>query len=101
MIKVRLVERMPALHDLWETSYGRTLLVKIGLVLVALAWGGMHHAFVRPRLERGESPRGIGGSLIAESSVAMAVLLAAAVLVNGAPPRVDGSADSAVPAATP
>ena len=54
------IERLPELSDLWTTSYGRTLLVKIGLVLVALAWGGFHHTFVRPRLERGESPPGGG-----------------------------------------
>ena len=93
------IERLPALHDLWDTSYGRTLLVKLGLVLVALAWGGMHHTFVRPRLERGESPRGVGRSLIGESTVAIAVLLAAAVLVNGAPPPVVDDAATAVPAA--
>ncbi len=82
------VERLPHAADLWETSYGQTLLVKIALVLVALAWGGLHHAVVRPRLERGESQRGVRGSLLGESTVAMAVLLAAAVLVNGSPPAV-------------
>jgi len=95
------IERLPALDDLWDTSYGRTLLVKVCLVLVALAWGGAHHTFVRPRLERGEVPRGVGRSLIGESAVAMAVLLAAAVLVNGAPPPVEGDAGVAVPAGAP
>ena len=86
------IERLPAVSDLWETSYGVTLLVKIGLVLVALAWGGIHHTFVRPRLERGERTPGLGRSLLGESAVAMAVLLAAAVLVNGAPPPVESDA---------
>jgi copper transport protein len=95
------IERLPALDDLWSTSYGHTLLVKIGLVLVALAWGGIHHMFVRPRLERGESPSGVGRSLLGESAVAMAVLLAAAVLVNGAPPPVETGSSSAVPSSVP
>ena len=95
------IQRLPALSDLWQTSYGRTLLVKIGLVLVALSWGGMHHLVVRPRLERGDGVRGVGGSLLAETTVAMAVLLAAAVLVNGAPPPVVTPARAAVPAAAP
>jgi len=90
------IERLPEVADLWETSYGRTLLVKLGLVLVALSWGGIHHTFVRPRLERGESSPGVGRSLIGESAVAMAVLLAAAVLVNGAPPPVETGGDAAV-----
>lgn len=95
------IQRLPALDDLWDTSYGQTLLVKLGLVLVALAWGGAHHTFVRPRLERGEQPRGVGHSLIGESTIAMAVLLAAAVLVNGAPPPVEGGSEAALPAALP
>jgi copper transport protein len=94
------IERLPEVADLWQTSYGVTLLVKIGLVLVALAWGGMHHTFVRPRLERGEMPRGVGRSLLGESAVAMGVLLAAAVLVNGAPPPVDTGSTSAQPSAS-
>jgi copper transport protein len=97
------IERLPEVDDLWDTSYGRTLLVKIGLVVVALAWGGFHHTFVRPRLERGESPRGVGRSLMGESAVAMAVLLAAAVLVNGAPPPVESGStrEASVPTAAP
>ena len=80
------VVRLPDPHDLWQTGYGQTLLVKIGIVLVALAWGGFHHTFVRPRLERGDTPRGVGRSLLGESTVAVAVLLAAALLVNATPP---------------
>jgi copper transport protein len=95
------IQRLPQLDDLWDTSYGRTLLVKIGLVLVALSWGGMHHMIVRPRLERGERVRGVGASLLAESTVAIIVLLAAAVLVNGAPPPVDVPEQGAAPAAGP
>jgi copper transport protein len=94
------IERLPEVADLWQTSYGVTLLVKIGLVLVALAWGGFHHTFVRPRLERGEMPRGVGRSLLGESAVAMTVLLAAAVLVNGAPPPVESGSTSAQPSAS-
>jgi copper transport protein len=34
--------RLPQLDDLWTTGYGRVLLVKIGLVALAFAWGGVH-----------------------------------------------------------
>jgi putative copper export protein len=68
------------------TGYGRVLLVKLGLVALALAWGGFHHTFVRPRLERpGVLPR-VSRSLAGEGAVAMAVLLLAAVLVDSKPP---------------
>lgn len=82
--------RLPEVADLWQTRYGQLLLVKSAIVLLALAWGGFHHTFVRPRLEAGEQPR-VRPSLIGESTVALAVLLAAAVLTNGAPPPVKAS----------
>lgn len=80
------VLRLPELSDLWSTSYGRTLLLKLGIVSVALAWGAVHHVVIRPRLERGGITGDLRRSLAGESVVAMAVLLMAAVLVNSEPP---------------
>ena len=79
--------RLPHLADLWSQPYGRVLLVKLGLVSLALLWGAVHHFFVGPALERGgplfaRLPRSLAG----ESAVAMAILLAAAVLVDSKPP---------------
>ncbi len=92
--------RLPEVSDLWQTRYGQLLLVKSAIVFLALSWGGFHHTFVRPRLEAGEQPR-VRPSLIGESTVAIVVLLAAAVLANGAPPPVKASgapAASSLPA---
>ena len=83
------VLRFPHLHDLWRTGYGHVLLVKLALVAVALAWGALHRVVAAPRLARGEGGGAVARlrrSLLAESAVAMAVLLAAAVLVDSAPP---------------
>jgi copper transport protein len=82
------IVRLPHLHDLWTADYGRVLLVKIGLVMLALAWGGFHHTFVRPMLARTSgTPSGlIGRSLLGESLVGVAVLLVAAILVDSRPP---------------
>ncbi len=84
------IVRLPQLSDLWTQGYGRVLLVKLGLVALALTWGALHHFIARPALERGTGgpilsrlPR----SLAAESAVAMAILLAAAVLVDSKPPQ--------------
>jgi copper transport protein len=93
------IVRLPQLSDLWTTDYGHVLLIKIGIVCLALAWGGFHHMVVRPRLLRGDAPSGVRRSLLAESSVAMAVLLVAAILVNGSPPPVETGGTGAV--ATP
>jgi copper transport protein len=81
--------RLPSVSDLWTEDYGRVLLVKIALVSVALMWGAFHHFVGRPALVRddasGWSAR-LGRTLVGESSVAMGILLIAAVLVNAKPP---------------
>ena len=82
------LERLPELSDLWSTGYGHVLLLKSAVVVLALAWGGVHHVLVRPRLDAGGSPR-VRLSLLGELSVAFAVLLVAAVLTNAAPPPVN------------
>jgi copper transport protein len=82
--------RLPEISDLWETQYGRFLLLKMGIVALALAWGAVHHLVVRPRLEAGDDVD-VGPSLIGETTVAFAVLLAAAMLTNVAPPPVDST----------
>lgn len=81
--------RLPAVSDLWNAGYGRVLLVKLGLVALALTWGAVHHFVARPAVERGEGgpilsrlPRSLAG----ESAVGVAILLAAAVLVDSKPP---------------
>ena len=79
--------RLPHLADLWNERYGQVLLVKLGLVSLALAWGAAHHFLVRPKLERGAPLfAGLPRSLMGESAVGMAILLVAAVLVDSKPP---------------
>jgi copper transport protein len=82
------IVRLPHLHDLWTESYGRVLLIKIGLVCFALMWGAFHHFVVAPALERADTGflTRIGRSLAGESLVGVAVLLVAAVLVDSKPP---------------
>jgi copper transport protein len=80
--------RLPQVNDLWTTRYGEVLLVKIGLVSLAFAWGGLHKLVAVPLVEHGNGralPR-LRGSLVGESMVGMAVLLVAAVLVDAKPP---------------
>jgi putative copper export protein len=79
-------KRLPALHDLWSVHYGRLLLVKLGLVSLALAWGAFHHFVVRPRLDRPAVAGRLSRSLVGEAAVALAILLLAAILVDSQPP---------------
>ena len=80
------VLRLPVLHDLWTTGYGHVLIVKLSLVALALAWGGVHHFLVEPRLGRPGVAGRVRGSLAGEMTVGLAVLLVAAFLVNSKPP---------------
>jgi copper transport protein len=80
-------KRFPALDDLWSVSYGRVLLVKLALVGLALSWGAFHHFVVRPRLDRPRIQRGLSKSLAGEATVAVAILLLAAILVDSKPPE--------------
>jgi copper transport protein len=79
--------RLPELADLWTTSYGQILMVKLGLVALALTWGAVHHFVVEPRLDRPGVRSRLPRSIAGEATVGMAVLLVAALLVNTAPPR--------------
>jgi copper transport protein len=78
--------RLPHVHDLWTTGYGHVLLVKLGLVALALTWGAAHHFIAVPRIERPGVTGTLARTLIGESAVAMAVLLAAAILTDSKPP---------------
>jgi copper transport protein len=82
------IVRLPHLRDLWSEGYGQVLLVKIGLVCFALLWGAFHKFVVLPALDRADTGflTRIGRSLVGESLVGVAVLLAAAVLVDSKPP---------------
>lgn len=80
--------RLPTLFDLWRSDYGLVLLTKIAVVSIALAWGGLHHFVVRPRVEAGKHTR-VRRSLVGETLLALAVLLTAAVLTNASPPPVE------------
>jgi copper transport protein len=79
-------KRFPALNDLWSVGYGRLLLVKLAVVGLALSWGAFHHFVVRPRLDRPVVARGLAKSLAGEATVAVAILLLAAILVDSRPP---------------
>jgi len=81
--------RFPNVHDLWTTGYGHVLLIKLSLVALALLWGAAHHFLAAPRLAAGAAETVVGRlsrSMLGESAVAMAVLLAAAILVDSKPP---------------
>jgi len=79
------VKRLP---NLWETNYGRALIVKLSLVAVVVSLGWWNWKRVRPSLAEGEaSMTRIQRSARAEITVAALVLAATAVLVSLPSPR--------------
>jgi copper transport protein len=82
------IVRLPHLADLWTKGYGQVLLVKLSLVAVVLAWGAAHRFLIRPALANAKDGflTRVGRSLVGESAVGIAVLLAAAVLTDSKPP---------------
>lgn len=71
--------------DLFSTSWGQVLIVKVGAVAIAAGLGGYNHFVLRPALEtRPDDPdvaAHLRGSLLIESAVMLAVVVITAVLV--------------------
>jgi copper transport protein len=70
----------------FATAYGRTLLIKLGLVAAVVAAGAYNWRRVRPQLEGGASAAALRRSAAIELAAAAAVLLATSVLVATPPP---------------
>lgn len=91
---IAAVIRLPTLSSLWETGYGQALLVKIGLLLIALTLAAVNLLRTRPRLDAsGRSPglgepatrtlrRLVGG----EQFLVVGAVFAAGVMSSLAPP---------------
>jgi len=70
-----------AIDRLWTTPYGKTLLVKLGVVTLVLAFGAWNWRRQKPRLGSETAARSLRASAIAELAFAALVLLVTSVLV--------------------
>jgi copper transport protein len=86
--------RLPTLASLWNTSYGQALLVKIGILLVALTLAAVNLLRTKPRLEASTRRPGLGESTATtlrrlvggEVTLVVAAIFVAGVLSSLAPP---------------
>tara|TARA_B100000809_G_scaffold8137_2_gene7922 strand:- start:3365 stop:4282 length:918 start_codon:yes stop_codon:yes gene_type:complete len=76
---------LPSLGALITTSYGRTLMVKLGLVFIVLSIGLLNWRRITPRLLDVDGPRAMRKSAALELLFAHAVLLVTAVLTRTSP----------------
>jgi copper transport protein len=74
------VIHLAALSELWGTAYGRTLLVKVGLVAIVILLGAYNWRRVRPTLTEA-GPARLRRSAALELIAAAAILLATSILV--------------------
>ncbi|HEY0416170.1 MAG TPA: copper resistance protein CopC [Gaiellaceae bacterium] len=81
---------LPTLSSLWQTSYGKALLVKIALLGVAVVLAAVNLLRVKPRLGRPEvglsAARLLRRLVAGETLLVAAAVFAAAVLSSLAPP---------------
>jgi len=88
------VIHMPILAALWETSYGKAILVKIGLLAAAMLLGAVNLLHTKPRLvaARNDPEHGRPAASLLRTAISLETLLiatavfAAAVLSSFAPP---------------
>jgi copper transport protein len=90
---VRSLFELSAVSEMWTTSYGKTLLVKIGLLLVLLVFGWVNRYRLVPRLstpaKSEQSVRTTVGRLrvaVGSEIVLLAVVVAAVALLTGLKP---------------
>lgn len=70
-----------AISALWQSQYGKTLLVKVAILGIVTATGAYNFLYVKPRLGRTEGVNNIRRSATIEVAVAAIVLLVTAILV--------------------
>lgn len=90
---------LQAVEDLWRTSYGRTLLVKLAFLLPVFAAGAYNWRRATPALGDASSVDALHRSAAVELGSAALVLAATAVLVATPPPTPPSASGSAAPAA--
>lgn len=93
--------RLTSVPDLWTTSYGRTLLVKLGTVACVIILGAYNWRRLTPTLGDPESPRRLRRTAAMELLLAAGVLAVTAVLVGTATPERHDQTASTASAAAP
>lgn len=105
---IRSLNQIPTLAEVWTTTYGRILLIKLVVLGAALVLGGRHWRRVGPRLQAAvaaddhRAAGRFGRTIALESSLAIVVVLIAGVLTQTPHPVVaSASAGGTAPATLP
>ena len=90
----RAVVELPTVSSLWETSYGKTILVKVALLAVTMLIAAVNLLRTTPHLKASAAASELGAPatvllrrlVSVEAVIVAAVIVAAAVLSSLAPP---------------
>jgi copper transport protein len=77
---------LSAVPQLWQTGYGRALLLKLALLAVVAALGFWNWRYITPNLHAANGPARLRRNVVLELVSGAAVILATAVLVALPPP---------------
>ncbi len=83
---VAAAAHLGSIRAIWETDYGRVLILKLGVVAVVAGLGGFNWLRMRPRLAASREGKSLSASGGFELAFAVLVLLVTAVLVATPPP---------------
>jgi len=86
--------QLGSIGGIFATPYGRTWLLKIGLVAALLGLAALNRLVLLPRLPKG-GPARLGNSIAAEIALAAAILMATSLLGQTPPPRAPAMRDHA------
>jgi len=102
---VRGYEEVKAFHGLWDTTYGKLLLLKIGLVLPLLALGAYNNRYAVPKLKRQVCSAVVQRRFLRAAGLELAIMAAivgvTAVLVTEPPAKASVAAPKLVNAFVP
>jgi len=101
------VLHLPTLASLWQTSYGKTILVKVALLLAAMLLATVNLLWARPRLQAsagdhpdiGPATAALLRRLVGSEIVIVASIVFAAVVLSSLPPPAEALAQLGAAAA--
>jgi len=97
------VLHLPTLATLWQTGYGKTIIIKASLLLAAMLVAAVNLLRTKPALARDETSRGAAvllRRLVAGEVVLVTAAVVAAAVLSSYPPPPEALASLGAPAAT-
>jgi len=90
---------LPSVDSLWETSWGKILIVKVAILAPVMILAARHHLWLRKHLQR--IGNALQGSVRLETALVAAVVLGGTILALSAPPTTSSGEVTSIDLAAP